>query len=150
MRDAKKNDRAKSWGPEARFCPPICLTRPLFSSRFISVSLDELSEGETTGSLFKVWFASRVPFPCNLYKGLSLYLGRQDGNIPALYHYPRLCIIQHHDHQHAAFYPPIPEMQRLGTRVQARLDQITSQQIIKFVQDYLKDSAALIVKTEFF
>ena len=41
-------------------------------------------------------------------------------------------------------------MQRLGTRVQARLDQITSQQIIKFVQDYLKDPAALIVKTEFF
>ena len=115
------------------------------------MSLDGLSEGETTPSLFKVSFASRVFFfPYNLYKGLSLYLGRQAGNIPALYHYPRLCIIQHHDHQHAAFYPPIQEMQRLGTRVQARLDQITSQQIIKFVQDYLKDPAALIVKTEFF
>jgi len=83
-------------------------------------------------------------------KSLSLNLGRQAENVPALYHYPRLCIIQHQDHQHAAFYPPIEEMQRLGTKVQARLDQITSQQIIKFVQDYLKDPAALIVKTEFF
>lgn len=76
--------------------------------------------------------------------------GRQAENVPVLYHYPRLCIIEHNDHQHAAFYPPIEELQRLGTRVQARLDQITSQQIIKFVQDYLKDPAALIVKTEFF
>ena len=89
-------------------------------------------------------------FQVSLNKSLSLYLGRQAENVPALYHYPRLCIIQHQDHQHAAFYPPVQEMQRLGTRVQARLDQITSQQIIKFVQDYLKDPAALIVKTEFF
>ena len=38
----------------------------------------------------------------------------------------------------------------MGTRIQARLNQITSQQIIKFAQDYLKDPSALIVKTEYF
>lgn len=83
-------------------------------------------------------------------KSLSVYLGRQAESVPALYHYPRLCIIQRDDHQHAAFYPPVEELQGLGTRVQARLDQITSQQIIKFAQDYIKDPGALIVKTEFF
>ncbi|KAJ7358756.1 hypothetical protein OS493_021532 [Desmophyllum pertusum] len=75
---------------------------------------------------------------------------RQADNVPPLYHYPRLCIIQHDDHQHAAFYPPVAELQGLGTRVQARLDHITSQQIIKFAQDYIKDPSTLIVKTEFF
>ena len=85
-------------------------------------------------------FLVLVPFN----KSLSLYLGRQAENVPALYHYPRLCIIEHNDHQHAAFYPPVEEMQRLGTRVQARLDQITSQQIIKFVQDYLKDRKSVV------
>lgn len=76
--------------------------------------------------------------------------GRQAENIPPLYHYPRLCIIQHDDHQHAAFYPPVEELQGLGTRIQTRLNQITSQQIIKFARDYLKDPTALIVKTEYF
>ena len=80
----------------------------------------------------------------------SPYLGRQAENIPPLYHYPRLCIIQHDDHQHAAFYPPVEELQGLGTRIQTRLNQITSQQIIKFARDYLKDPTALIVKTEYF
>ena len=70
--------------------------------------------------------------------------------MPALYHYPRLCIIQPDDHQHAAFYPPVKELQEMGTSVQARLDQINSQHIIKFAQDYMKDPAAAIVKTEFF
>lgn len=76
--------------------------------------------------------------------------GRQAENVPPLYHYPRLCIIQHDDHQHAAFYPPIEELHGMGTRIQARLNQITSQQIIKFAQDYLRDPSALIVKTEYF
>lgn len=80
----------------------------------------------------------------------SPYSGRQAENVPPLYHYPRLCIIQHDDHQHAAFYPPIEELHGMGTRIQARLNQITSQQIIKFAQDYLRDPSALIVKTEYF
>jgi len=77
--------------------------------------------------------------------------GRRSDDLPAaLYHYPRLCIIRSDDHHHAAFYPPVEELKGLGTRVQARLDQINSQQIIKFAEDYMKDPAAAVVKTEFF
>lgn len=77
-------------------------------------------------------------------------LGRQADQVPVLYHYPRLCIIRPDDHQHAAFYPPVEELQALGTRVQTRLDQINSQQIIKFAKDYMKDPAIAVVKTEYF
>lgn len=76
--------------------------------------------------------------------------GRLPEDVPALYHYPRLCIVQPDDHQHASFYPPVKELQELGPSVQARLDRINSQEIIKFVQDYLRDPAAAVVKTEFF
>lgn len=76
--------------------------------------------------------------------------GRQADQVPVLYHYPRLCIIRPDDHQHAAFYPPVEELQALGTRVQTRLDQINSQQIIKFAKDYMKDPAIAVVKTEYF
>ncbi|XP_068676963.1 uncharacterized protein [Montipora foliosa] len=76
--------------------------------------------------------------------------GRLAEDVPVLYRYPRLCIIQPDDHQHAAFYPPVSELQDLGSSVQARLDGINSQQIIKFAQDYLNDPAAAVVKTEFF
>lgn len=83
-------------------------------------------------------------------RSFACRLGRQADQVPVLYHYPRLCIIRPDDHQHAAFYPPVEELQALGTRVQTRLDQINSQQIIKFAKDYMKDPAIAVVKTEYF
>ena len=83
-------------------------------------------------------------------RSFACHLGRQADQVPVLYHYPRLCIIRSDDHQHAAFYPPVEELQALGTRVQTRLDQINSQQIIKFAKDYMKDPAIAVVKTEYF
>lgn len=83
-------------------------------------------------------------------RSFACLLGRQADQVPVLYHYPRLCIIRPDDHQHAAFYPPVEELQALGTRVQTRLDQINSQQIIKFAKDYMKDPAIAVVKTEYF
>ena len=83
-------------------------------------------------------------------RSFACRLGRHADQVPVLYHYPRLCIIRPDDHQHAAFYPPVEELQALGTRVQTRLDQINSQQIIKFAKDYMKDPAIAVVKTEYF
>ena len=83
-------------------------------------------------------------------RSFACRLGRHADQVPVLYHYPRLCIIRPDDHQHAAFYPPVEELQALGTRVQTRLDQINSQQIIKFAKDYMKDPATAVVKTEYF
>lgn len=70
--------------------------------------------------------------------------------LPTLFHYPRLCIVRWHDHQHAAFYPPVDEMERLGTRVQERLNKIDAQQIIKFAQDFLENPEDVAVRTEMF
>lgn len=72
------------------------------------------------------------------------------GSAPSLYHYPRLCLVRWEDHQHAAFYPPVSEMERLGTRVQERLDAIDSQQIIKFARDFLEDPEKMLIRTEMF
>ena len=77
-------------------------------------------------------------------------LGRKSESLASLYHYPRLCIIRHDDHQHAAFYPSVEELQAMVTSVQVRLDNINAQQIIKFAQDYLRDPKAFVIRTEMF
>ncbi|XP_074641678.1 uncharacterized protein LOC141899331 [Tubulanus polymorphus] len=57
-----------------------------------------------------------------------------------LYIYPRLCIIQWEDHNHAAFYhPPSKDT-----------DPFLSNKILDFISSYLKNPSAHIVETEWF
>ncbi|XP_031559856.1 uncharacterized protein LOC116296034 [Actinia tenebrosa] len=94
---------------------------------------------------FSFWASNFVP------KGyLTKYAHDLSGSAPSLYHYPRLCLVRWQDHQHAAFYPPVSEMERLGTRVQERLEAIDSQQIIKFARDFLEDPGKMLIRTEMF
>lgn len=159
----------------ARYISPfhftsIVLPFPFFPYLFINPAIDTASylifffASEIYLFFKKItqWlYLSTIPLKNVLFcfvKSLSLSnlrsfacrLGRQADQVPILYHYPRLCIIRPDDHQHAAFYPPVEELQVLGTRVQTRLDQINSQQIIKFAKDYMKDPAIAVVKTEYF
>eukprot|EP00794_Sanderia_malayensis_P008174 gene8174-9050_t len=69
--------------------------------------------------------------------------------VPALYHYPRLCIIDWHDHQHAAFYPPIKDLEQ-SKDINQRLSKISANDIIKFSREYFLDKDSLSVETEMF
>ena len=69
--------------------------------------------------------------------------------IPALYHYPRFCIIDWDDHQRAAFYPPLDELEEV-TDVRKRLSKVEAKDIIQFSGRYLKNPAAVLVDTEMF
>ena len=69
--------------------------------------------------------------------------------VPAMYHYPRLCIIDWDDHQHAAFYPP-PEELETSEDVAKRLSKVFSEHIIEFSEEYLRDKERLTVETEMF
>ncbi|XP_032219728.2 uncharacterized protein LOC5519100 isoform X1 [Nematostella vectensis] len=94
---------------------------------------------------FSFWAHNFVP------KGYHAQHAFGDSSVPPpLYRYPRLCIVRWDDHQHAAFYPPASELERLGTRVQARLDSIDYQQIVHFAQRYLKEPGKYVVRTEMF
>ena len=69
--------------------------------------------------------------------------------IPALYYYPRFCIIEWDDHQHAAFYPPIAELERTND-VRETLSNITAKKIMDFAEQYLHSKDRIIVDTEMF
>ena len=68
---------------------------------------------------------------------------------PALYYYPRLCIIEWDDHQHAAFYPPVHELEQ-SKDVQLTLSTITATNIMDFTKQYLNYKDRIVVETEMF
>ncbi|XP_065069365.1 uncharacterized protein LOC135694516 [Rhopilema esculentum] len=68
---------------------------------------------------------------------------------PALYYYPRFCIIDWDDHQRAAFYPPLDELEEVPD-VRKRLAKVKAKDIIQFSGRYLKNQAAVLVDTEMF
>ena len=81
-----------------------------------------------------------------------LFTGRfesEDGRLPGLYYYPRLCIVRWKDHQHAAFYPPVEELEKTED-VEQRLRSITKTEILDFVSTYLRDQDAMMQRTEIF
>ena len=69
--------------------------------------------------------------------------------VPALYHYPRVCIIDWEDHQHAAFYPPIEDLESV-IDVRERLSSITAKEVIDFSEKYLSNKHSVSIETEMF
>ena len=85
-----------------------------------------------------------------MYKHLILFLPTDTfDKIPALYHYPRLCIIEWDDHQHAAFYPPVDELEN-SNDVRQILSNISAGNIVDFTKNYLRSKDRIILETEMF
>ena len=57
--------------------------------------------------------------------------------------FPRFCIVQKHDHRHAAFYPPL-------TRDRHRDEDFSREIIAEFVDDFLSAPEKLLVDTDQF
>ena len=57
--------------------------------------------------------------------------------------YPRLCIVQKHDHSHAAFYPPL-------SRVRQEDEDLSREIIREFVEDFLANPLKHLEETEQF
>jgi len=116
---------------------------------------------------------------CSQFKRISVYVSTEYGS-HSLYVYPRLCVVRWHDHQHAAFFPPVkvidPEANDAGNDVDVAEDLTDSVEdseersssseddgvswhhseilnetnIRNFLNNYLNDPDGFLVETEHF
>lgn len=85
-----------------------------------------------------VCFYSRLNF-------IFLFTSVEPGNTDpkSMFVYPRLCIVQKHDHRHAAFYPPL-------SRGRHKEEDFSREIIREFVEDFLADPDKMLEDTEHF
>ena len=70
------------------------------------------------------------------------------GSTPPLYHFPRICIVMSTDRQ-AAFFPSLKAMAD-AMNVPRLLQSVTAENIVEFVENFLRHPEDLLVKTEIF
>lgn len=71
------------------------------------------------------------------------------GSTPPLYHFPRICIVMSTDHRQAAFFPSLKAMAD-AMNVPRLLQSVTAENIVEFVENFLRHPEDLLVKTEIF
>ena len=73
-----------------------------------------------------------------------------------LLHYPRFCLVDLHDHNHAAFYPPLKHTTNSSSTSSANkgdinvIRRLNVEEVEAFADKYYTDKLSVIVETEQF